>query len=60
MHQIVVNNRDNNNDRIRITWLNKHCFCACNAYLLILEKWFPFQAERAYVLLLPSQSSYPA
>ena len=25
-----------------------------------LEKWFPLQGERAHVLLLPSQSSYPA
>ena len=28
--------------------------------IITLEKWFPFQGERAHVLLLPSQSSYPA
>ena len=28
--------------------------------IITLEKWFPFQGERAHVLLLPSQSSCPA
>ena len=29
-------------------------------YMSKLEKWFPLQGERAHVLLLPFQSSYPA
>ena len=37
------------------TSINNHVV----AIYISLEKWFPLQGERAYVLLLHSHSSYP-